>query len=258
MIREYGLIGYPLEHTFSKKYFTEKFRRVKLRDVRYHLYPISDMKRFNSVIDAHPHLYGLNVTTPYKQLVIPYLNDLDSLAFTVGAVNTICIRRDGDHSFLKGYNTDIYGILKMLEGLELPKSALILGTGGASRAVRYVLRNKNIDTICVSREPSKEQQIAYTDLKRNVIPKHLLIVNTTPVGMYPDVKKCPAIPYDQITDKHICLDLVYKPAETLFMKKAAAQGAHTANGTEMLYEQAEKAWELWEESFRTYYGTGKE
>ena len=242
----YGLIGFPLTHSFSKRYFTEKFEKEGIQNCKYDLFEIREATELPSVISSQPLLKGLNVTIPHKEAVIAMLDELDPAARKIGAVNVIKVTEENK---LKGYNSDYYGfknsLIKFL-GDEAPKSlkALILGTGGAAKAVIAALDDLDISFKMVSRSGS-QYLLSYDDLNANILAEYRLIINTSPLGMYPKVDTCPAIPYDFITEKHYLFDLVYNPEETLFMKKGAAQGAKTKNGLEMLHLQAEKAWEIW-------------
>jgi shikimate dehydrogenase len=244
MEKLFGLIGYPLSHSFSKKYFTEKFRKEKIANARYELFELEDIKGFNDLLEQHPLLRGLNVTIPHKQQVMRYLSELDSSAKQVGAVNTI--RFEGKQRI--GYNTDFYGFKESLEnwlGDEIPRKAIILGTGGASRAVNCALYTLGVEYLLVSRHAS-EHTTTYRELKEEFhLRDYPLIINSTPLGMSPNVNTFPDIDYEQISDGHHCYDLVYNPEETSFMKKCAEQGARVKNGIEMLHLQAEKSWDIW-------------
>ncbi|WP_342646263.1 shikimate dehydrogenase [Mucilaginibacter sp. CSA2-8R] len=259
-IKQYGLIGYPLTHSFSKKYFTEKFEQEKIEDHVYDLYEIKNLSDFPELLRANPGLCGLNVTVPHKIGVMFYLDWVHPEAKEVDAVNCIRITSESpiaaafsgevgikDHEFrLEGFNTDVYGFemsLKPLLGSQHTQ-ALVLGTGGASRAVKYVLNKLNIYTRFASRQQEADH-IVYQDLTPEIISKYKLIINTTPLGMAPDTDKCPDIPYGALTSEHLLYDLIYNPAETLFLKKGREQGAVTKNGYEMLLLQAEKSWEIW-------------
>lgn len=248
-MREYGLIGYPLDHAFSKTYFTEKFEQEGLTDVKYHLFPLAEINKLRKVLEAHPKLYGLNVTTPYKELVIPFLDDLDPVAFSIGAVNTIVIEHHEHGVYLKGYNTDYLGMEKLYEPFNLPPKALVLGSGGSSRAVRHSLKDKGLSGLTVTRHPNFDDHLAYDEINKQIMREHKLIVNCTPVGMYPNVNRFPEIPYEFLTPEHICIDLIYNPEKTLFLQKAEAQGAKVINGFGMLIEQADKAWDIWEQAW---------
>lgn len=238
---KYGLIGYPLGHSFSKIYFTEKFHKEGLSST-YELFPLSAITEFPELIEGNPELRGLNVTIPYKESVMTYLTDLSPEAKAIGAVNVIKI--DGHR--LTGYNTDYIGFRDSLKPMLRDEitEALVLGSGGASKAVCHALRVLGINPTVVSRHPS-EGMIGYKDITSEVMEKNLLIVNTTPLGMAPNIQAAPDIPYHLLSDRHICHDVVYNPSETLFMKKAAAAGAKVKNGLEMLHLQAENAWKIW-------------
>lgn len=238
---KYGLIGYPLGHSFSKIYFTDKFRKEGLSST-YELFPLSAITEFTGLIEQNPELRGLNVTIPYKETVMTYLTGLSPEAEAIGAVNVIKI--DGDS--LVGYNTDFIGFRDSLKPMlrEDITDALVLGSGGASKAVCHALRVLGINPTIVSRNPHDEL-IGYSDLTPEVMEKNMLIVNTTPLGMAPHIDSAPDIPYHLLGDRHICYDVVYNPAETLFMKKAGKAGAKVKNGLEMLHLQAEHAWKIW-------------
>lgn len=241
----YGLIGKKLGHSFSAEFFNEKFKNEGI-DESYQLLPIPSINDFPSLLIKYPDLKGVNVTIPYKQEVIPFLDEISSEAEKIGAVNVIKITRLKDKIYLKGYNSDCIGFKISLEPLlkEKIKDALILGTGGASKAVAYVLSELGIKYKFVSRNPSANQ-LSYSELDKSILEKHLLIVNTTPLGMYPDIKNCPPIPYQFLSSSHICYDLVYNPEETQFMKNAAEFGAIVKNGLEMLILQALASWDFW-------------
>jgi len=241
--RLFGLVGYPLVHSFSKGYFTHRFEELHLTDCRYLNFSIPDISQFPELIAAHPDLEGLNVTIPHKESIMPYLNDLDEVARAIGAVN--CIRVQ--HGKLTGYNTDAYGfemsIKPFLENHY--ERALILGTGGASKAVAYVLRKWGIPFHFVSRTPQGEQEMGYDVLKAEVIHHFPLIINTTPLGTYPDIDACPYLPYEGLSERHFLYDLIYNPEETTFLHLGRLAGAKTMNGHAMLIKQAEKSWEIW-------------
>lgn len=243
-MRKFGLIGKTLVHSFSKKYFTEKFEREAV-DANYELYSIANVDSLRQFVQEHS-LCGLNVTIPYKQDVIPLLDEIDSEAQMVGAVNVIKIKREGERLCLKGFNTDVVGFRNSLKPLLKPwhTSALVLGTGGASKAVLYVLENLGIAARCVSRQ-KREGMLTYETLDADVMRRNTLIVNTTPLGTFPNVETCPDIPYRLLTEKHLLFDLVYNPEQTLFMKKGLQNGAAVKNGYEMLVGQAEASWRIW-------------
>lgn len=239
----FGLIGFPLSHSFSKKYFTEKFKKAGITDSRYELFPMENLDNVRRLTEAYPNLIGLNVTIPHKQAIFQHLDAIDAEAAAVGAVNTIKIKDDQ----WMGFNTDIYGFEQSLRNTldnQLPKAALILGTGGAAKAVHYVLKKLGINTQFVSRSAG-DNRITYHDLTTEVLGAHHLIVNTTPLGTFPDIHAAPDLDYAQLSSRHILFDLVYNPAETLFLKNGKKYGAMPINGLEMLYLQAEKAYDIW-------------
>lgn len=247
MIKLYGLIGKTLKHSFSQKYFRAKFERESISHCEYELFELEDIGQFSDLIEQHENLKGLNVTIPYKQVVMPYLQDVEGKAKEIGAVNAIKIV---SQEKLIGYNTDYWGFKLSLKKWAAPPfsqyKALVLGTGGASKAIEVVLKDLNIPYKRVSRT-ANANAICYQDLANDpsIVANHQLIINTTPLGTSPNVEEAPAIPYDQISSKHYLYDLVYNPAETLFLKRGKAQGAKIKNGLEMLEIQAEKAWEIW-------------
>ena len=244
----YGLIGYPLGHSFSARFFEEKFRREGF-DASYRNFELQDISELTDLLAKHPNLRGFNVTIPYKQQIIPYLTTLSPQARTIGAVNTVCVRRDSDGNVtaLEGHNTDAPAFARTLAPL-LPLnavSALILGTGGASKAVKASLDALGIACRFVSRQPSAGQ-LEYSGITEDVMASHKLIVNTTPLGMSPKVDACPPIPYELLTSGHICYDLIYNPAQTLFMSRSVEMGATVKNGLDMLHLQALLAWKIWQ------------
>ena len=246
-MRRFGLIGRTLGHSFSVKYFTEKFEREGLStECRYDLFELPEISCVEEFISATEGLVGFNVTIPYKQQIIPYLTDLSNEARNIGAVNCVKLLADGTRV---GYNTDVDGIRisldKLLGSTEI-SSALILGTGGASQAVQYVLAERGIRFSIVSRDCTKGN-LTYDDLSPEVIAGNTLIINTTPVGMYPHHEQAPDILYEELGENHFLFDLVYNPERTLFVEKGAARGAHTLSGLDMLYAQAEAAWKIWNE-----------
>jgi len=241
-MRLFGLIGYPLSHSFSKKYFTEKFEKEDLSDCQYELYPIATITELKELVKNHPGLEGLNITIPYKEQVLPFLNETDSIVSKIKACNCISVRKGK----LKGYNTDVAGFEQTLKENLQPHhtKALILGGGGAAKAVEFVLRKLNIEFRYVSRKPSVNN-FSYEQLTPSIISDHTLIVNTTPLGMYPSVSEAPPIPYDALSSRHYLFDLIYNPEKTLFLKKGEKQGATIKNGYEMLVIQAEESWKIW-------------
>lgn len=244
-MRRFGLIGKKLGHSFSARYFAEKFEREGLQDCDYSLYELPEIECVKDFM-LKPNLVGFNVTIPYKQQVIPYLDDLHPQAAEVGAVNCVKILPDGRKI---GYNTDVDGVrvsLNKLLGGDKVESALILGTGGAAQAVDYVLRERGIELKVVSRDKSRGD-LTYDELSQDVMSAHRLIINASPVGMFPACDDAPAIPYAMLSGSHYLFDLVYNPLVTRFMELGAAQGAKTLSGIDMLYAQAESAWRIWNE-----------
>ena len=241
--RQYGLLGKNISYSFSKKYFTDKFALGYLDDCSYENFDIQTIEEFPEIIANNPDLKGLNVTIPYKESVIPYLNKLSKNAAQIGAVNTIRFTKKGN---LKGYNSDYYGFMKSLEPLLQThhKKALILGTGGAAKAVSFALDKLGIPYTFVTRE-EKEGMIDYDRINATTFDNYQIIINCTPVGTVPNTKEFPPIPYNFFTPNHIAFDLIYNPEETQFLKKAKKKGAVTKNGYEMLILQAEKAWKIW-------------
>ena len=243
---KYGLLGYPLTHSFSKRFFTEKFEMENLTH-SYENFEIDTIEKFPSIIENNPEVVGLNVTIPYKEQVIPYLDELDEAAKQIGAVNTIRVIRENGKTLLKGYNTDTYGFEKSITPLLKPyhTKALILGTGGASKALKYVLNKLNIDYISASIEELKEKEITYAQIDEKLMAERLVIINATPLGTYPKEDTFPAIPYEYLSDKHLLFDLVYNPEVTIFLSYGNKVGAATKNGYDMLLNQALKSWEIW-------------
>jgi shikimate dehydrogenase len=245
-MRTFGLIGYPLSHSFSKKYFTEQFERDHTIDCIYELFPLEKIAEVPALITTHQSLRGLNVTIPHKVAVLPYLNELDDAAEKIGAVNCIAIKRDGTGTWLKGYNTDAYGFEASLKPYlkEYHTGALILGDGGAAKAVKYVLGQLGIPYLSVTRKAA-DGAVLYEELTEELMHMHPVIINTTPLGTFPDTGSCPPVPYQYLTGKHLAYDLVYNPEETLFLQKAKARGAAVKNGMEMLHLQADRSWYIW-------------
>lgn len=261
VMKKFGLIGYPLGHSFSEKYFTEKFNKEKLADCIYQLFPIQLLSDLPKLLENEKDLCGLNVTIPHKIGVMFYLDKVDKVAHDIGAVN--CIKVTHHHSIgalftgelctlnahkpkLIGYNTDAYGFEKSLEPLleSHHKKALILGNGGAARAVKYVLETLKIDYKFVSRRPVKGMY-DYKDLNKKTMQDYQIIINTTPLGSFPNTDECADIPYQHLTSKHLLYDLIYNPEESLFLRKGKENGAKIKNGAEMLQLQADKSWEIW-------------
>lgn len=250
-MRQFGLIGYPLTHSFSKQYFSQKFEKEGILDCEYELFPINTIQSLLELITKHPSLCGLNVTIPYKEIVIPLLHQLDSTAQAIGAVNCIKIVNGTDgKKQLIGYNTDAFGFKQSIKPfLETHhERALILGTGGASKAVFHVLNEIGIDCYFVTRDKvnlNDKKGFLYSELNEYVMNAFKLIVNTTPIGTFPDIASYPEIPYEFLSDSHLLYDLVYNPAETVFLSKGKEKGAKTINGLSMLQQQAEEAWRVW-------------
>lgn len=245
-MRRFGLIGFPLSHSFSKKFFTAKFEREGIADCEYELYPIEHIGRFSELISKIEFLNGLNVTIPYKLDIMPYLNEIDEAALVIGAVNCVQINHGEEGRFLKGYNTDAYGFEQSLRPMlaDVKYKALVFGDGGAAKAVKYVLEKLDIPYLVVSRK-STEENITYNQVNEELIAEYKLLINTTPLGMSPNYDSAPDIPYDTLSSEHLAYDLVYNPEETAFLAKAKKQGAKVKNGLEMLYLQAERSWEIW-------------
>lgn len=241
----FGLVGYPLGHSFSESFFNNKFNSEGI-DAQYLNFEIPNIDEFRNIINNNTNLRGLNVTIPYKEQVIPYLDDIDITASEIGAVNVVKFIKNGNNLILKGFNSDVIGFCNSLKPLLKPHHthALVLGTGGAAKAITHGLKSLGIEPIYVSRS-KKDGVLTYNELTPEIIKKYQVIVNTTPAGMYPHVDTCPDIPYHLLTPQHLCYDVVYNPEVTLFMKKSQEQGAMVKNGLEMLILQALAAWEIW-------------
>ncbi len=245
-MRTFGLIGFPLSHSFSKKFFSDKFEREQIVGCGYELFPIEKAESILTLIHQNPSLCGLNVTIPHKVAVMPFLNELDAAAAEIGAVNCISIKTENDTLILKGYNTDAYGFEESLKPLleKQHQKALIFGDGGAAKAVKYVLKQLAIPYLVVVRKQT-ENALLYEDITADLLNEYTLLINTTPLGMSPNLETCPPIPYQHLTERHLAYDLVYNPEEPLFLTKAKQQGAKIKNGLEMLYLQAERSWYIW-------------
>lgn len=245
-----GLIGFPLGHSFSKNYYLAKFDAECITNVDYDLYAIDQIEKFPLLYTDDPSFRGFNVTIPYKQSVLEYISELSEEAAAIHAVNCITVHRNEDRISLKGYNTDAYGFQKSFEPLlkSHHTSALVLGNGGAAKAIFYVLQKLNIPYQIVSRTKDKGD-LTYEELTAEVMENNPLIINCSPVGTYPNVSACPQIPYEHITSSHLLYDLIYNPEETMFLKKGKEKGATIKNGYEMLVLQAEKNWEIWKNNF---------
>ncbi|MCC6721908.1 MAG: shikimate dehydrogenase [Bacteroidia bacterium] len=240
-MKTFGLIGLRLSHSFSKRYFEEKFKSLNLEN---HFYNLYELENINEILTLkNKNLVGLNVTIPYKETVIHFLDDISNEAKLIGAVNTIKC----DRNQWKGYNTDYFGIISTLSKFEKEKinGCLVLGTGGTSKTVCFVLNQLNIFYKCVSRDKTGNEIINYNQIDRDLLNNYNLIVNTTPLGMFPHPYNCPEIPYHLLNDKNILVDMIYNPTQTLFMKKGEEKGCITLNGLNALYIQAEESWKIW-------------
>lgn len=249
-MKTYGLIGYRLGHSFSKKFFTDKFKEENRQNHEYVNFELDTIRQFSDLFKQNDHLYGLNCTIPYKQQVMAFLDEIDQEAALVGAVNTIKIIRRPEGLKLIGFNTDTFGFEHSFRPLlkEKHKRALVLGTGGASKAIKYVLNKLGIDFLSVTTKAQpEEKEIHYQEITTSLMHEFLVIIQTTPLGMYPDIAACPDIPYQFLTKEHFLYDLVYNPEETLFMRKGLEKGATVKGGLEMLRLQAIRSWEIWNE-----------
>ena len=242
---KYGLIGYPLGHSFSVNYFNQKFADEGI-NAKYINFEIPTVDQIIEVVSANPELKGLNVTIPYKERVIEFLDQLSPEARAIGAVNVIRVTHEGGKIRMKGFNSDVIGFTQSIEPMleNYHKKALVLGTGGASKAICYGLKNLGLETVCVSRY-ERPETICYKDITPEVVKEYNVIVNCTPLGMFPKTEQCPQLPYEALDEKNILYDLVYNPEVTLFMKKGAERGAQVKNGLEMLLLQAFVSWEMW-------------
>ena len=245
--KTYGLIGKTLKHSYSSKYFSEKFETENIPKAKYLHFELDDIAELPVLINEHPELVGLNVTIPYKKAIIPLLDEIDRSSLFIGAVNTVKIIRKNEKVFLSGYNTDAYGFEQTFMPCLKPHHdhVLLLGTGGASRAVAYVLRKNGIAYKEVTRSPYKSNQINYNMINEATIRRFNVIINTTPVGMYPNIDELVQIPYEYLDERNLLYDLVYNPGETQFLKEGKAKGATTVNGMKMFELQAEHSWKIW-------------
>jgi shikimate dehydrogenase len=246
-MRRFGLIGYPLSHSFSQRFFTDKFREEGIMDCVYENFPLENIDVLRSVLEQYTDLEGLNITIPYKEKVIPYLHHQNDVVKQIGACN--CIKFVNGE--LHGYNTDVIGFENSLRPLleNYHNKALVLGTGGAAKAIYFVLEKLGIHYLEVSRNPFSGRQISYEQVTPALLEDHTLIINTTPLGMYPHVEECPPLPYQALTARHYLFDLVYNPAKTLFLQQGEAQGAVVKNGADMLVIQAEESWRIWNSGY---------
>lgn len=241
-INWFGLLGRNIEYSFSRTYFADKFEKQQLLHCRYVNFDVQDIEQLPSIFVQYPNLKGFNVTIPYKQAIIPFLNKIADNAKEIGAVNCVKVTPPG----LEGHNTDAFGFQTAIEKILQPnhKNALILGTGGASKAVKYALKKMGIAFQLVSRKP-QDGELRYEDLNESIFNEYQIIINTTPLGTYPNIEECPPIPYSFFNENHLAMDLIYNPEKTLFLKSAEANGATILNGLNMLVHQAEKSWEIW-------------
>lgn len=241
-MRLFGLIGHPLSHSFSKSFFTEKFKKEKIADCRYENFDLEKIEHFKSLSEKHKDLCGLNVTIPYKTAIIPYMKQLDAVAAETKAVNTVLFK----NGITIGFNTDVIGFRETIKdylSYNNPR-ALILGTGGSAKAVAYVLKQAGVTFQMVSRK-TDAHTLTYSHLTKEIIESHTLIINCTPLGRHPEIDQAPPIPYNYLTDKHFLYDLNYNPSETVFMKEGLKRGVNVKNGMEMLIKQAEASWHIW-------------
>ena len=245
LVYEYGIIGLPLAHSRSPQYFKEKFAEEKLNGYSYSAFPLSEISAIEELITSHPNLYGLNVTSPYKQKVIPYLDELDSIAAQVGAVNVIKIERFGGRVKKTGYNSDVFALCRILKEMKAERfdKTLIFGSGGAARAVCYALQQLSLPYTIVSRTPQVGEW-HYRDITPAVLSEHHLLINATPLGMPPFEQEKPNIAYEGIGKAHFLFDMIYHPKETLFLKEGSRRGATTLNGEKMFLYQAERSWDI--------------
>jgi shikimate dehydrogenase len=246
-VKLYGLVGYPLSHSFSAKYFTAKFEKQQLTCCRYELFPLPNLSGFPNLISSHPDLAGLNVTIPHKMTVLPYLDELDPAARETGSVNTIRVLRSPGRIILHGFNTDADGFDHAISGLLLPGDdrALILGTGGGAQAAAWVLRKKGLSCSFVSRNKQGKGCLTYGQVTEKILRECRVIVNATPAGMFPQTMTFPPLPYEHVSGDHLLFDMVYNPEETIFLKKGREKGARVINGMKMLVVQAERSWQIW-------------
>lgn len=247
-MKTFGLIGHRLGYSFSRNFFTEKFVTENLSEHEYVNFELDSIEEFPGIFEQGKEICGLNCTIPYKQQIMQFLDEIDEEAAQIGAVNTVKITYPEGQRHLKGFNTDCYGFENSLRPMleKKHKKALILGTGGASKAIKYILEKLNIEYLSASIEDQLfEKEIRYAEITEELLKEYLIIIHATPIGTFPNVDNCPDIPYQSLTPNHILFDLVYNPEETLFLKKGKVQGAKTKNGLEMLHLQAIRSWEIW-------------
>ena len=242
-MQEYGLIGKNISYSFSEGYFTNKFKELGISDSSYSTFDLSDISELHDLLKSMPNLKGFNITIPYKEDVLDFLDDIDESAKDIKAVNTVKI----ENGKLIGFNTDTFGFKTSIKPFFEPqhRKALILGTGGAAKAIAFVLEQLGVDYLYVSRNPKTDKEVSYSDLTKEAITNFPFIINCSPVGTFPNIDSCPDIPYEGITSSHLLYDLVYNPEETLFLKKGKDKGASIVNGLSMLHHQAEEAWRIW-------------
>jgi len=245
-MRIYGLIGYPLSHSWSAQYFADKFSQNKQQNESYRLFPLRDLRDFPALLSSFPDLYGLNVTIPYKEKIMTYLDEIDDTAKQIGAVNTIKIIRHHNQVLSRGYNTDADGFMSSLPSGLSNMNALVLGTGGASKAICHSLQQLGMNYRLVSRKPENDRMLSYHDLNTSIISKFLLIINTTPLGMFPRTETYPPIPYSLLTPFHFLYDLIYNPPVTSFLKYGKEKGTKVKNGLEMLINQADLSYTIFQ------------
>lgn len=252
-MKQFGLIGKSLKHSFSKKHFTQKFQAASLQGFSYENFELDRIEDLQELIAKNENLVGFNVTIPYKESICEFLDEIDPLAQELGAVNTVFINRKNNTTH--GFNTDVYGFAQSIKPFFNlhHERALILGTGGSSKAVAHALKELGVKLMYASRTPKTNQQIAYKDLNTYAIAAHTMIVNTTPLGMYPNIDTYPELPYEAIGENHFLVDLTYNPEETAFLSKGKAQGALLLNGKDMLVFQAEKSWSIWQDQITKNY-----
>jgi len=243
----YGLIGFPLTHSYSEKYFNDKFRDRNITNVDYKSFDIPDIKLVKDIINEKPNLCGLNVTFPYKEAILKYVDEIERDAQLIGASNLIKIIRKDQQIKIVAYNSDVYGFKKSISPLLKPyhKKALIIGKGGAAKAAKYVLAQFGIGVSFVSRSPYISNQMSYSQIDRFILDEHKILINASPIGMFPNTNELPDIPYNLLTKEHLVFDMIYNPEETRFLKMAKKQGATTINGLSMFHNQADRSWEIW-------------